>query len=59
MEAVFREVVNISLMANWLMIAVIPLRMLLKKAPRRTVCMLWAIVALRLMFPFSPPSPCS
>ena len=59
MEAVFREVVNISLMANWLIAAVIVLRMLLKKAPRRMVCMLWAIVALRLMFPLSIESPVS
>lgn len=59
MEAVFGEVVNISLMANWLIAAVIVLRMLLKKAPRRMVCMLWAIVALRLMFPFSVESPVS
>lgn len=53
METIFREAVKISLMANWLIIAVVLLRMLLKKAPRRMVCMLWAIVALRLVLPFS------
>lgn len=53
METIFRETVKISLMANWLIIAVVLLRMLLKKAPRRMVCMLWAIVALRLVLPFS------
>ena len=53
METIFSEAVKISLMANWLIIAVVLLRMLLKKAPRRMVCMLWAIVALRLVFPFS------
>lgn len=40
METIFRETVKISLMANWLIIAVVLLRMLLKKAPRRMVCML-------------------
>ncbi len=53
METIFRETVKISLMANWLIIAVVLLRMLLKKAPRRMVCTLWAIVALRLVLPFS------
>lgn len=33
METIFRETVKISLMANWLIIAVVLLRMLLKKAP--------------------------
>lgn len=53
METIFREAVKISLMANWLIIAVVLLRMLLKKASRRMVCMLWTIVALRLVLPFS------
>lgn len=33
METIFRETVKISLMANWLIIAVVLLRMLLKKHP--------------------------
>ncbi len=59
MEAVFSRLVHISLMANWLIFAVIVLRMLLKKTPRRMICILWAIVALRLMLPFSIESPVS
>ena len=59
MGIVFSKLVSISLMANWLILAVIVLRMLLKKAPRRITCILWAIVALRLLLPFSIESPAS
>ena len=59
MDAVFSKLVSLSLLANWLIVAVIFLRTLLRKAPRRIVCMLWAIVALRLVFPFSIESPVS
>ena len=46
-------------MANWLIVAVIVLRLLLKKVPRRVICVLWALVALRLMLPVSVESPVS
>ena len=59
MEAVFAKLVRISLAANWLILAVILLRVLLKKAPRRITCILWALVAVRLVFPFSIESPVS
>ena len=59
MGAVFSKLVHISLMANWLILAVIVLRMLLKGAPRRIICILWALVALRLILPFSIESPVS
>ena len=59
METVFAKLVSLSLLANWLIVAVIFLRILLRKAPRRIVCMLWAVVALRLVFPFSIESPVS
>ena len=59
MGAVFSKLVHISLMANWLILAVIVLRMLLKGAPRKIICILWALVALRLILPFSIESPVS
>ena len=40
MEAVFAKLVSISILANWLILAVILLRALLKKAPRRISCIL-------------------
>lgn len=59
MVAVFSKLVSISLMANWLILAVILLRLLLKRAPRWITCILWGIVALRLMVPVSIESPVS
>ena len=59
MDTVFSKLVHISLMANWLIVAVIVLRLLLKKVPRRVICVLWALVALRLMLPVSVESPVS
>lgn len=59
MEAVFAKLVSISIVANWLILAVILLRVLLKKAPRWITCILWVLVAVRLVFPFSIESPVS
>lgn len=59
MGTVFAKLVSLSLLANWLIVAVVLLRALLRKAPRWIVCMLWAIVALRLILPFSVESPVS
>lgn len=59
MEAVLAKLVGVSLAANWLILAVILLRVLLKKAPRRITCILWALVAVRLVLPFSIESPVS
>ena len=38
-------------MASYLMIAVILLRLVLKKAPKWSLCLLWALVAIRLVLP--------
>lgn len=59
MAAVFAKLVSISIVSNWLILAVILLRVLLKKAPRWITCILWALVAVRLVFPFSIESPVS
>ena len=59
MAAVFAKLVSISIVSNWLILAVILLRVLLKKAPRWIICILWALVAVRLVFPFSIESPVS
>ncbi len=53
MESVFYHLFNFSINAGWLVIAVLILRLLLKKAPRWLVCSLWALVGVRLIFPFS------
>lgn len=53
MDAVFIKVLNMSISAGWLILAVILLRLLLKKAPKWISVMLWGIVGLRLVLPFS------
>ena len=49
----FLEIVNISITAGWIVLAVLVLRLLFRKAPKWLNCVLWGIVALRLVFPFS------
>ena len=56
MEMIFLNVFNRSLAAGWLILAVIVVRLMLKKAPRRLSCVLWAVVAVRLLCPFFPAS---
>lgn len=57
MEAVFLELLNASVSASWLILVVIVLRLLLKNAPKWVICLMWAVVAIRLVFPFSLHSP--
>ena len=56
MNEIFVKLVNMSIAAGWLIIAVLLLRLLLKKAPRWITCLLWAFVAIRLICPFSVQS---
>ncbi|MCQ2479878.1 MAG: M56 family metallopeptidase, partial [Clostridia bacterium] len=53
MSDIFLNLLNISLTAGWLILAVILLRFLLKKAPKTVNFILWALVAIRLICPFS------
>ena len=53
MSVVFLKILNLSYSASWLILAVIAVRLLLKKAPKWVPCLLWALVALRLIIPFS------
>ena len=53
MSAVFLKLLNLSITASWLILAVILVRFLLKKAPKWISCVLWALVAIRLICPFS------
>lgn len=53
MTAVFLKLLNMSIAASWLVLAVILIRFFLKKAPSWIVCLLWGIVALRLVMPFT------
>ncbi|MBE6955139.1 MAG: hypothetical protein E7449_04420 [Ruminococcaceae bacterium] len=53
MTEVFLKLLNMSLSACPLVLAVLVLRIVLKKAPKWSVVLLWGIVALRLVLPFS------
>lgn len=53
MGNVFLKLVNMGIAAGWLVAVVLILRLLLKKAPKSVNCLLWAIVGLRLVMPFS------
>ena len=53
MEALFLKLVSMSIAASWLVLAVVVLRLAMKKAPKWMTCALWVMVALRLILPFS------
>lgn len=53
MDAVFLKLFNMSITASWLILAVILIRFVFKKAPKWVNCALWALVAVRLVCPFS------
>ncbi len=53
MNSILIRVLNLSLSASWLILTVIVLRAIFKKAPKWFPCALWAIVAIRLILPFS------
>lgn len=44
---------NMSVVSSLLILAVIILRLVFKKAPKAIICVLWALVGLRLICPFS------
>lgn len=53
MSDLFLNILNMSIAASWLILAVVLLRFVLKKAPKWIAVLLWGIVALRLAVPFS------
>ena len=52
-DIIFIQLINMSISAGWLILAVIVLRLLMRKAPRWICCVLWAMVAVRLVCPVS------
>ena len=53
MNELFLKIINMSISASWLVLAVLILRFVLKKAPKWVNVLLWGIVAIRLLCPFS------
>lgn len=53
MEAVFLKILNMSITAGWIVLAVIVARLLLKKAPKWITVLMWGLVGIRLVCPLS------
>lgn len=53
MEAVFLKILNMSITASWIVLAVIVVRLLLKKAPKWIAVLMWGLAGIRLVCPFS------
>jgi beta-lactamase regulating signal transducer with metallopeptidase domain len=56
MEALFLKLVNMSMTAGWLVLAVIAVRLVFRRIPKWALCLLWGLVAFRLICPFSVES---
>ena len=56
MNELFLKIINMSISASWLVLAVLILRFVLKKAPKWINVLLWGIVAIRLICPCSVES---
>lgn len=59
MTSVFMTALRLSISAGLIILAVILTRTVFRRAPRKMICLLWALAALRLILPFSVPSPLS
>lgn len=53
MGELFLKLLNMSITASWLILAVLCIRLLFRKIPKWVTCLLWGVVAIRLIFPFS------
>jgi len=51
MAALFLTVLELSIRGSLLILAILPIRALLKKAPRWSICLLWALAAIALVCP--------
>ena len=59
MNQVFLKIINMSISASWLILIVLLVRFVLKKAPKWMNVFLWGVVAVRLICPFAIESPIS
>lgn len=56
---IFFQFVDMSIAASFVVVAVVLLRLVLKRFPKWLHCTLWAMVAVRLICPIAPESPVS
>ena len=50
---IFYKLVDMSISASWLVFAIVLLRLVFRKAPKKIMCSLWALAAIRLVCPFA------
>lgn len=55
MSAFLQTLLEMTLTGSWMILAVMVLRLLLRRAPKRVRCAMWAIAGLRLALPFRLP----
>ncbi len=53
MTELFLSLLNMSITAGWVILAILLFRLLFRRAPKRILCLLWGVAALRLILPFS------
>ena len=53
MENIFLKILNMSISASWLILAILLLRLIFRRLPKWIMVLLWGIVALRLLLPVS------
>lgn len=53
MDALFLKLVNMGITASWLVLVILAVRLIFRKIPKWVLCLLWGMVALRLVCPFS------
>ena len=51
MDHIFSTVLRTSIHGSIVILAVLLLRLVLKKAPKKTICWLWALAGIRLLLP--------
>ena len=51
MEQIFIKVLNLAISSSLLILAVILIRILFRKAPKWCICLLWGMVAIALLVP--------
>jgi len=59
MEALFLSVLNMSITASYVILAILFIRLLLKRTPKKYSYLLWSVVLFRLICPVSFSSVCS
>ncbi len=59
MERLFVTLLNMSLTASWIVGAVVLFRFIFRRAPKWILCLMWGLVALRLVIPGFLQSPTS